>query len=241
MRQLTAILFLIFAASHIYAQHTDVKEWGLKGKVKLITRYMYDQGVVKLSEKWQPTDSTHYSSKSVYYFNKKGFIDSSVEAYFYSSYQQIQRIKTVYFYNKGKRISGLSYDQDGTISDISYEWLNNTTYVARSKNSHFTTKNTAWLKKDFRDSTSEIEVWEHEHGSGYNLIYKRKYVVTTGANNLILQSHNIESHSPGMDKVDDYIIHYLHQEFDSHKNPINVAELRGETLYHLVFRKIEYY
>src|ERR1700709_466652 len=66
------------------SEHTDAKEYGFYGKVKTVVQYdFYPDSTVKKDSIYYLINRNGYELKRIYYFNRKGDIDSIVSLYPY--------------------------------------------------------------------------------------------------------------------------------------------------------------
>lgn len=232
--RLQFILYLIIISPNFFlAQSTDLKEYGLNGRVKQMSALHYED-VKIVNGKWTPLDRDQYKYKSVTYFNKEGNIDSIINTR--PDLEHPYRIKNEFIYENGLKIGGYSYDFNGERSQIyTIEWKTKRKYILTSKdvygNPLFVLK--SYLDRRFREKKSENIYYDHgkiiDHGKYKGYFDENGYLVKGKIYNLMKN----EEHTT-------LYFHFGKDQFNNITNSVVINSTYGTDV-SLMIRTIEYY
>ncbi len=231
---ITTICFLSALTITTFGQHTDLKEYGLKGKVKSITTMHY-KDVMFSNGQWMPISFDNFSYKTVWYFNEQGFIDKSKTSLFVHPDSLVTNILTYEFKN-GKKVSGKYFNYRGVLTELyKITWTDQYTYttITTDTNGIKTFESTSWLNKDFRDSKGEYKSYENE-----KVVFYEKYSDIFDANGQLTKAE-----FTNMTENKNYFVLYKHSELDKNNNPTITTQINitDGTIRKMTIRLIEYY
>jgi len=230
----TTTIYFIFALTiTALGQHTDLKEYGLKGKVKTITTMHY-KDVMFSNGQWMPTSFEKFYYTTVWHFNEPGFLDTSKTSLFVHD-SLVTNILTYEFKN-GKKVSGKYFNYHGVLTELyNITWTNQYTYttITTDTNGTKTFESTSWLNKDFRDNKGEYKSYENGKVDFYE-----KYSDIFDTNGQL-----IKAEFTNMTENKNYFILYKHSESDKNNNPTITTQINitDGTIKKLTIRLIEYY
>jgi len=233
--RLATILCLVFAwAIAARGQHSDLKEYGLKGKVKSITTKYY-RDVMFLDGQWLPFSPEDIRYTTVWHFNEQGFIDTARTIFFEEPDSPLTEL-LVYDFKNGKKISGKRFDAQGVLTEL-YEivWSDRYSYTVITTEPKGTklSESSSRLGKDFRDNQGEYK--DYENGK---LVFHEKYSDVFDSNGQLVKAEFTD-----IIANTNYVLLYKHAGFDPNENPtittrINITE---GTIDKMTVREIEYY
>ena len=226
---------LIFAlANNIFAQHTDLKEYGLKGKVKRITTMHYTD-VMFVDGQWMPISFEAFSLKTMLHFNEQGYIDTSMTSFFFEPESLVSNT-LAYEFKNGKKVSGKYYDFSGMlIQHHQISWTDQYTYTttATDINGIKLFESTSWLNDAYRDIKGDYKSYQNGE-----LIFYEKYSDIFDENGQL-----IEAEFTNVLENKKYHVLYKHIEFDKNNNPTisTLINITDGTIKKMILREIEYY
>jgi hypothetical protein len=240
VKYISFLVFLLNATTGL-CQHTDLKEYGLAGKVRTMTVTSYRSGVAKKDSNWVITDPSRFVSRQVYYFNEKGFTDSVFMLYV--SYDTANtpnywNESSIWEFNKAGQKTGYKhFDYKRELhEEAELKWIDPTHYIQSNYN-YFngkkvkTSEQVFTLSENFRESSVQ-----YKRFTSYGGVSSDK----TTTNTLDANGHLTKKHTK--DKVDGFnneIIYYRQQKLDKRKNPVETVIL--DTMMGLVrFQSIRY-
>ena len=229
-------LLIIFISTITNAQHTDLKEYGLKGHVKSITTVNYESGICT-NNQWIPYDEAKPNTITTLYFNKSGIIDSSITEFgAFKTDTSSFRTKTIYVIEQNKKVSAKYYDHSGKFTEtIKIKWLNNKTYSTYfyDLNGKLTFESTSWLNDEYRDNKGEYKSYDNDTLNIYE-----KYDDVFDSDKQLIKANFVDQIGKK-----EYTILYKHQAFDEFKNPTYTAlvNITTGTLKRISIWRIEYY
>lgn len=217
----------------IIAQHSDLAEYGLKGRVKQMTAFHYYNAKI-IDGKWIPLNREKYNYKSTTYFNESGNIDSIVNSE--SDVENPFKVKHEFTYENNRKVGGRYYDFDGKLSQIySIEWKNKRKYVLTSKDIYGAKVlvTTTWLNRDFREKKAENIFYENDkaryHGKYESFINGNQHLIKAKIYNL----HENREHT-------NLYFHFGKDQFNNITHSIMINSTNGAEI-DLMIRTIEYY
>lgn len=231
---ITTICFLFTLTITVFGQHTDLKEYGLKGKVKSITTMHY-KDVMFSNGQWMPVSLDKFSYSTVWHFNEQGFIDTSKTSLFVHPDSLVTNILT-YEFKGGKKVSGKYYNYRGILSEqYKISWTDQYTYttVTTDTNGNKTFESTSRLNKEFRDNKGDYKSYEN----GKVVFYEKYSDIFDTSGQLI------KAEFTNMTENKNYFVLYKHSEFDKYYNPIITTQINitDGTVRKMTIRLIEYY
>lgn len=222
------ISFLIFSVS-LYSQddHTDVKEFGLKGNVKSVESNYY------LAKEYQETwilDSL--KSRSVMDFNKKGNFTKIISIDFPDSESEIIEFQRD---ENGRKISYKKHTLYGIFETGNYEWISEKRYRLKAKDSFGVRMESEFtLTENFRDESGTTIYYDDKTGE-YLLTFTYQNILDKNGN---LLRTNIFYEPSGDSSTTIYDV----QEIDAFGNWIKVGLYHEEKDFReIMIRNIEYY
>jgi hypothetical protein len=232
-------------------QHTDLIEYGLKGKVKTFTIVRY-QLLTTNNGQLVPTDTNEWYRKDVFHFNKNGNIDSIryINHYhYYKSYQQSPdtsmpfastTFKRYFYDTKGKKTSGISMnDYSDEPSLITVSWPGKNLYVEASMvkgYNHVQSVDSIWIGKNGRDSVGSYSQFIEDH----LMLVSRYHAFYNEQNDL--DYYNEQNLLPPVGEMDVITMQIFTR--DKEGNPANVVltQKRGSELSSaILYRSYIYY
>jgi hypothetical protein len=229
MKTSILILSLTLFSVSLYSQEvfTDIKEFGLKGKVKSIESNYYS-----VKENRQELTLDTLNSKSLMHFNENGNLTIIVNFTF--SGEEIERIKYQRDDNE-RKISYKKYNENGIFETGKYNWINERKYQIKAKDSFgIRIESEFTLSKKFRDESGTTTYYDDKTGE-YFLTYHYQNILDENGN--LLSSNNI--YKP---LGNSSTIIYDVQELDEFGNWIKVSLYDDEKDFRqIMIRKIEYY
>lgn len=231
---ITTINILFALTITAFGQHTDLKEYGLKGKVKRITT-MHFKDVMFSNGQWMPTSFEKIQYTTVWHFNEQGFLDTSKT----SLYLHPDTLGTnilIYEFKNGKKISGKYFNYRGLLTELyKITWSDQYTYstITTDTNGTKTLESTSWLNKSFRDNKGEYKSYEN----GQITLYE-KYSNIFDTTGLLIKAEFIN-----VTENKNYSILYKHSKFDKYGNPTMTTQINitDGTIKKMTIRRIEYY
>jgi hypothetical protein len=230
----SVLCFLFAVISAVHGQHTDLKEYGLKGKVKNITTYHY-KDVMFSNGHWMPVAYDKYSYITIWHVNEEGFMDTTITKLVVHP-DSLSSSMLIYEMDNGKKVSGKYYSYRG-IQTEQYQitWTDQYTYtmIATDTNGVKTWETTSWLNQDFRDSKGEYKSYENG-----KVVFQESYSDSLDQSGRLVEAE--------FDQVTDnkkYVVLYKHSEFDHYNNPLETTQINGTdgTIKKMTIRRIEYY
>jgi len=231
---ITTFNFLFALTISSFGQHTDLKEYGLKGKVKSI-KTMHYKDVMFSNGQWMPISFEKFSYSTVWHFNEQGFLDTSKTNLFTNQDSLITNV-LIYDFKNGKKVSGKYYNYQGEMSELyNISWTDQYTYttITTDSNGTKTFESTSWLNNEYRDNKGEYK--RYENGK---VVFHEKYsdiFDTTGTLIKAEFTNVIENRN--------YFVLYKHSELDKNNNPIITTQINitDGTIRKMTIRYIEYY
>jgi len=237
MTKLLQILWLLFfvACKNEVSHHTDLKEYGLKGKIKKITTFNYEDIILK-GDEWQPVDTSVGTFKTEIVLNKNGNIELlSTGSMARNSASLPQNVTSTYSYENGMK-SGKHYENGIEKGTISYEWTDKKSYKIISYNKSgkilFTSK--IQLTDSFRDSSGEFRLFD----GGDTLVYGHTYENILDSENRLVRGIRTDLKSKERKETN-----FTYKQLDKSNNPliIYLSYEKGDKPYRISLRTYEYY
>jgi hypothetical protein len=233
-KYLTTICFLFALTNIAFGQHTDLKEYGLKGKVKSITTMHY-KDVMFSNGQWMPISFEKFSYKTVWNFNEQGFLDMSKTSLFVHPDSLVTNV-LAYEFKNGKKVSGKYYNYRGILTELyKISWTDQYTYstITTDTNGIKTSESTSWLNKEFRDNKGEYKSYENG-----KVVFYEKYsdIFDTSKQLIKAEFTNVTENK-------NYFVLYRHSELDKNNNPTITTQINitDGTIRKMTIRLIEYY
>jgi hypothetical protein len=231
---ITTICFLLSLTITTFGQHTDLKEYGLKGKVKSITTMHY-KDVMFSKGQWMPIFFDKFSYKTVWHFNEQGFIDTSKTSLFVYPDSLITNI-LIFEFKNGKKVSGKYFDFRGVLTELyKFSWADQYTYmtITTDTNGTKTFESTSWLNKDFRDNKGEYKSYK----DGKTVFYEKYFDIFDSNGQLVKAEFTNATENTN------FTILYKHGEYDKKNNPTITTQINitDGTIKKMTIRLIEYY
>lgn len=238
-----------FFSSSITAQHTDKKEYGLKGDIKKIqsTGYQLIQGE---NGKYYPEDTAKWYLKEHIFFNEQGNVDSTYNIFNRKYYLAAKYItdttsliqtwfaRKYYYDEEGRKSGGFEYnfDNPGKTSIILISWVNENQYIEVKMNTYnekVESVDSVWLNKNGRDS---IGIGYYDFGEGLK-IYHAYYASYNDANQLTQQID--VDFNPDLQKI----YTYEFKKLDKTGNPVETWVFKKDEKKPIIIklRKYKYY
>ena len=213
--------------SIIYGQFTDLKEYGLNGKVKTIEKTFYQFFEEKNGE-LVPADSLKFFKKEKVYVNRSGNIDSLKRHANYANYklangkgETIHSTLTFKYDQKGNKISGIEtvdgeLKESGTIYSFSFKSFMYTEKYT-TKSGSILGERVVYLNQQKRDS----------------LLYERFFSFDKISMDLITRCYYTSENElytyVEVDKLsgDTSVIRHAYVKKDEHKNPVLIYLYRN--------------
>ncbi len=231
---ITTIYFLLALTIIAVGQHTDLKEYGLKGKVKSITSMHY-KDVMFSNGHWMPISKEKFYYTTVWHFNEQGFLDTSATSLFVYPDSLVTNI-LAYEFKNGKKVSGKYFNYLGVLTELhKITWVDQYTYtiIATDTSGTKILESNSWLNKNYRDNKGEYKSYENG-----KVVFYEKYSDIFDTNGQLLKAEftNITENKS-------YVVLYKHSEFDKNKNPITTTQINitDGTIKQITIRLIEYY
>lgn len=228
MNILKLIIGLLFCFSlHSQEGFTDLKEFGLKSRVKSIESTYYSAKESK--EKWVVDTIT---SKSKMVFDENGNLTKIVNF----SYSELEIETTEFQRDENERkIAYKMYNENGVFESGIYNWINEKKYQINSIDSFgIRTESEFTLTKNYRDESGITKYFDSKNGE-YFLTYKYENILDENGN--LLRSKI--TYEP-IDRTS--IIIYEVKELDNIGNWVKINLYHeDEDFRQIMLRKIEYY
>jgi len=229
-----AICILASLTNTTFGQHTDLKEYGLKGKVKNILTMHY-KDVMFFHGQWLPISFEKFSYSTDWHFNENGFLDTLKTSILVNSDSLVTSILAYEFKNE-KKISGKYFNYNGDVTELhKINWTDQYTYttIATDTNGAKAFESTIWLSNDFRENKGDFKSYENG-----KLVFYEKYSDIFDSNGQLIKGEftNIEENT-------NYFVLYNHIEFDENNNPIVTIQINitDWTIKKMTIRRIDYY
>ena len=230
----TTIFFLFGLTITALGQHNDLKEYGLKGKVKSITTMHY-KDVMFSDGQWMPASFEKFYYTTVWHFNEQGFIDTTKTSLFVHPDILVTNI-LAYEFKNGKKVSGKYFNYRGVLTELyKITWSDQYTYttITTDTNGTKTFESTSWLNKDFRDNKGEYKSYENG-----KVVFYEKYSDIFDSNGQL-----VKAEFTNMTENKNYFVLYKHSELDKNNNPTITTQINitDGTIKKMTIRLIEYY
>ena len=234
MKRKIILSLLVFSSVNVFAQHTDIKEYGLKGKVESITTMHYKDVMFKNGQ-WMPTSFDEFLFTSVWHFNEQGFIDTAKTSLFIHPDSLVTNTLTYQFKN-GKKVSGKYINYRGILTELyKISWTDEYTYTTITTDTNGTKlfESTSYLNKDFRDNKGEYKSYENGE-----IIDYEKYSDIFDKNGQL-----IKAEFTNLVENKNYVVLYKHSELDKNNNPTVTTQINitDGTIKKMTIRLIDYY
>ncbi len=230
------LLFFAFCCfgAPLFAQYSDLKEYGLKGNVKSVSDAVYYD--VKLMGKKSKIDSTVKAEyQKNMHFNRSGQMDTMKVVDYDLNDSLFNRIYVLDFENGKKSGCRVYDDKDESIEYTQIVWVDEHTYntAATDIKGELLYETTSWLSSQFQDSIGTTVIYNNGE-----LVRSSKYVNRYGKGNRVVGVDYFDSDG-GL--ADSEVIQYL--EFDKKGNwTKSVVRDTFTGLYlKMTVRTIEYY
>lgn len=230
----TTIIFLLVLKITAFGQHTDIKEYGLKGKVKRITTMHY-KDVMFSNEQWMPASFENVNYTTVWHFNEQGFIDTA-ETTLLVNPDSLVTNTLIYEFKNGKKIYGKYFDYRGVLTEqYNVIWTDKFSYTTTTtdRSGKKTFESTSWLNKDFRDNKGEYKSFENG-----KIVFHEKYSDIFDTNGQL-----VKAEFTNLTENKTYFVLYKHSKFDRNNNPTVTTQINisDGTIKKMTIRRIEYY
>lgn len=238
------LLFYAFAfRNNLFAQYSDLKEYGLKGKVKSMTRHHYLL-VRENGSSIEPVNPEIWISKTITYFNKNGNIDSMTNCTNFQNYEpsidrQTNYSRTIYYFdNKGRKTTGVYIGNinEPEIEPILINWVNKYQYIEktyRPNSTELKTSITAWLNVNYRDSAG-MSLYYY----GDSLMSDNRYISKFNDKNELL--YYVETELVG-NEIDTIQVEIKTKDMKGNPTKTVMYKNRYPTKFSLYIRTYEYY
>jgi hypothetical protein len=231
---ITTIIILFVLQISGFGQHTDIKEFGLKGKVKRIITLHY-KDVSFSNGQWMPTSFENINYTTVWHFNEQGFIDTATTTLLVQQ-DSIITNTLIYEIKNGKKISGKYFGYGGVLNELyTIVWKDKYTYTTITTDTSGTKifESTSWLTKDFRDNKGEYKSFENG-----KVVFHEKYSDIFDSNGQL-----VKAEFKNITESKNYFVLYKHSEFDRNNNPTITTQINitDGTIKKMTIRRIEYY
>jgi hypothetical protein len=182
MKVIYTVLSLIYFCTHIYSQHSDLKEFGYRGNVQEVrtkTYVLFDSKTGKLS------DSLQLFSTVIFSVDENG------------NFQEVKTIPAAdtnvfslnkYSFVNQRKSSMQTFDTQGNeqkSDTASFQWVNDKSYILTYQYNNRIYEITTILNDDFRDYSGITHVYDLVDG-------KRKFVSSEKSENFFDSDGHIE-------------------------------------------------
>ena len=229
------LLFLSIFLATFAQKHTDIKEYGFRGKAKKIITYTFDSTRYDSASK-TIADTGLWINRKVFVFNRKGNLESETVEAKYPNHDTVFWNKKEYVYKKKERYA-LNLNAINSVMDtINYKWLNDTAYSTTEINERggFKLLSNLYLQSNYRDKSGKYVSFNDKNEIDFCMLYEN----TIDENNLLESSLKTNVMTGEIT-----ITEYKYFDLDKQKNPtkIIVRDKSKNRLDKIIFRLFEYY
>jgi hypothetical protein len=232
MKQVIGFLLLLFSSIEFQAQ-TDKAAFGIHGKIKKLTYYIYNDCQIDSSDVWNE-DLCQLNALKIMYFNEDGNIYKSIDEL--STNFIIEKFVTDFVHVNSRIKSSRRYRfyTNDLLEELKFNWSNdNQTCTFKGKG--LTT---------FTEGTRLVNWRYREIGGSYTTKTQKKQIILNESYRNEIDTTNtlLRTHYKNNDKGD-YTIDYSYYQKDEFKNPTIVILRYADTkkVQRYIRKEFEYY